>query len=434
MQVRPWHSLAAFALMLALAGTDASAAPKPKKTAAKPKAGAATRGHQKRVAVSEPTRLDWVFPNANQSLAVPPADWLKDYDSTAQHYELYVPTKYSPKQPAPLVLFISPANDPIGFAIWEQECLKRGMLFASPYQAGNDCPAPRRTRIVLDVLDDIRRRYNIDPDRTWIGGFSGGGRVSCAIAFALPELFGGVISVCASGDLREEPWLRRRVMDRLNVAFITGDSDFNRGEIERFRGPMLRDVGVPTKVWTFPGMGHSLPPAEGLSEIHDWLEGGTAARRKFAATWPASRIPGDEAPSREQRAQRLLDEAEQRLKSETSLYNGLMQLQGVSVRWNDVSAGRKARERLGEFESQPEHPWEAEDIAEQRRFLIARARALDAYGSGPLPEQYAKDRPKMLEGAIRLWKMVLADGMDAEAVRQAEKRLPQLEELANGAQ
>jgi pimeloyl-ACP methyl ester carboxylesterase len=308
------------------------------------------------------------------------------------------------------------------------------MLFASAYQAGNDCPSPRRTRIVLDVLDDVRRRYSIDPDRTWIGGFSGGGRVSCAIAFALPELFGGVISVCASGDLREEPWLRRRVMDRLNVAFITGESDFNRGEVERFRGPMLRDMGVPTKVWTFPGMGHSLPPADALSEIHDWLEEGTASRRKFAATWPASRIAGDDAPSREQWAQRLLDEAEQRVKSDKTLYDGLMQLQGASIRWNDVAAGRKARERLVEFDSRPEHPWEADDIAEQRRFLIARARALDAYASGPLPEQYAKNRPDMLQAAIQLWKMVIADGENAEAVRQAEARVPQLEQLAKGEQ
>ncbi|HVV98837.1 MAG TPA: hypothetical protein VHB77_00780 [Planctomycetaceae bacterium] len=430
MHVTSWQWAAVMTLICAMGSAEVGAAPKPKKSTSQQKSASVVRGHQKRVAVNEPTRLDWVFPLANQSLADPPAEWLKDYDSTEQHYELFVPTKYNPKQPAPLVLFISPGKEPIGMAVWEQECQRRGMLFASPYGAGNDCPLPRRTRIVLDVLDDIRRRYNIDADRTWIGGFSGGGRAACGIAFALPEVFGGVISVCASGDLREEPWLRRRVMDRLNVAFITGENDFNRGEVERFRGPMLRDVGVPTKTWTFPGMGHSLLPAEGLAEIHDWLEGGTAARRKLATAWPASRISGDAAPSRDQWAQQLLDEAEQRLKSDKSLYDGLMQLQGVSVRWNDTSAGRKARERLVEYDARPEHPWEADDIAEQRKFLIARARATDAYASGPLPEQYKKQQPDMLKAAIQLWRMVIADGVDAEAVKEGEARLPQLERLA----
>src|SRR5205809_256329 len=48
-------------------------------------------GYQAKVKVAAPTRLDWVFALANQSLAEPPADWLKDYDSTATEYELFVP-------------------------------------------------------------------------------------------------------------------------------------------------------------------------------------------------------------------------------------------------------------------------------------------------------------------------------------------------------
>src|SRR5262249_5944920 len=156
-----------------------------------------------------------------------------------QEYLLFVPPNYNAKQSYPVVLFISPGNDAGGWKEWEPVCKKENIIFAAPYGAGNGVAGKRRARIALDVLDDLRRNYNVDADRTSITGSSGGGRIACAVGFALPEYFGGVLPVCAAGELREEPWLRLRCIDRLSVGFLTGDNDFNRGECERFRGPML---------------------------------------------------------------------------------------------------------------------------------------------------------------------------------------------------
>ena len=55
--------------------------------------------------------------------------------------------------------------------------------------------------------------------------------------------------ICAGGELREESWLRQRVIDRLSVALLTGEKDFNRGEVERWRATYLTEVGVRNKVW-----------------------------------------------------------------------------------------------------------------------------------------------------------------------------------------
>src|SRR5581483_11032963 len=184
-------------------------------------------GYQARAAVSAPTRIDWTFVVGNQSLTEPPAKWLSGYDSTAQEYEVYVPPRRDPKKPLPVLLFVSPV--PIGgWGAFEALCRQRGILYAAPYNAGNDCPLPKRTRIVLDVLDDLRRNYPIDPDRTYLTGLSGGGYMASAIAFALPEYFGGVMPICGSGDLRQESWLRQRAVERLSVALLTGEKDFNR--------------------------------------------------------------------------------------------------------------------------------------------------------------------------------------------------------------
>ncbi len=398
-------------------------------------AGAAAHaadGYQTRVTVSAPTRLDWTFALSNQSLPDPPADWLKDYDSTKQQYDLYIPPKHDPKKPLPMILFVSPTKDPVGWKPLESMCKKLGVVYAEPHDAGNDCPGKQRVRIVLDVLDDVRRNAVIDPDRTYIAGFSGGGRVACIVGFALPDLFGGVMPICAGGDLRDEPWLRQRVIDRLSVALMTGDNDFNRGEVERLRGPILKDMGVRTRWWEQPGLGHAMPNEKILSEAVKWLEDDVEHRRKLAKDYPAIHTPGDAAPSREDAAKALLAEGKKRLEAKETLYSGLMLLQGCMNRWPDLPAADEAKKVLEDYEGRPERPWEAEDLAEQRKYLIAQARSLDAYASGDFPAQYAKERPGAAKQAMELWQQVLAEGVDADACREAKKRIPALEKLAGG--
>lgn len=403
-------------------------------------------GYQESVTVREPTRLDWVFVAANQSLTNPPAEWLAGYDSTKQRYELFVPAAAKAAAPKaktkgkakngeladaglPLVLFISAGDQPAGWSQLQTVCQQRGIAFASPFGAGNNTSMPKRIRIVLDVLDDLRRQHRIDADRTYLAGFSGGGRVACGLTFALPELFGGVIPVCSGGDLREEPWLRHRVIDRLSVAMITGTGDFNRGEVERFRGPMLTDFGVRTKVTTVDKLGHGIPDAKTFADVIEWLDAGAADRRKLAVKHSASRIGVDTTPTRDEWAKSLLAEGQSRLKAPQTLYSGLMQLQGVMQRWPDLNAADEAKRILLDYEARQEKPWEEDDIDEQRRFLIARARALDAYASGELPPQYANQRKDMLEAAINLWMLVIQDGQDDKAVDDGQRRLPKLKAM-----
>lgn len=407
---------------------------------------AADTGYQKEVTVRHATRLDWIFAVSNQSLPEAPAEWLEGYDSAKQRYELYVPTtakgirKPAAKATAkskktksagdgmPLIVFISAGEQPAGWAQLQSLCEQQGIVFASPYDAGNNTPMPKRVRIVLDVLDDVRQRHAIDPDRTYLAGFSGGGRTACGIAFALPELFGGVIPVCAGGDLRDETWLRHRIIDRLSVAMITGTGDFNLSEVSRFRGPMLTEMGVRTQVTVVDRMGHGIPDSKTFAKVYDWLEAGVADRRKLAVSKPASRIGGDLAPTREQWAKLLFEEAESQLKNPKAQYAGLMLLQGAMQRWPDLPTAEEARKILLDYEAKAGHPWEADDIAEQRKFLIARARALSDYATGDLPDQYAKQRSAMLEAAINLWMMIVQDGQDAEAVADGQKRLPDLKQ------
>jgi hypothetical protein len=391
---------------------------------------AAVVGYQAKVAVSAPTRIDWTFVVGAQSLAEPPDKWLAGYDSTAQEYEVYVPPQRDPRKLLPVLLFISPT--PVGgWRAFEALCQQRGILFAGPLNAGNECPAPKRARIVLDVLDDLRRNYPIDPDRTYISGLSGGGYMATAIAFALPEYFGGVMPICGSGDLRQESWLRQRAVERLSVALMTGQKDFNRPEAERLRGTYFKEVGVRTRVWVQPGLGHSIPKAGILAEAYAWMEAGAKARGEAARRYPAQRIAGNAAPDRDALARALLAEAKKRLEKPETVFTGLRQLRGCAERWPDVAAADEAKKILLEHDGKAEKPWEADESAERRRFLVARARALDAFVSGDLPGLWADSRPGMARQAIELWQKIAADGPDTPAGQEAKKRIPELGKIAD---
>lgn len=386
-------------------------------------------GYQAQAKVTAQTRLDWTYVVSNRSLVEPPANWLpQDYQSSNQSFELFVPTRRDPKQSVPLILFISPGKEPTGWKHFESACKKLGFAFAGVRDAGNDVPGQKRVRIILDVFDEVRRQLPIDPDRTYVAGFSGGGRIACAVGFALPEWFGGVMPICAGGQLREESWLRQRATDRLSVALLTGQTDFNKGEVERMWGTYFKEVGVRTRTWIQPGLGHAIPKDEVLLEALRWLDEASTKRKELAKRFSASRA-SENTLTREVNAKSLLLEGKQRLETKAQFYSGLMLLKGVLDRWPDLPEARESEKVLVEYENRKEKPWEADDIAEQRRFLIAQARSLDAYASGELPAQYTKQRAEMLQQALERWKLIEKDSPDSPAGKEAAKRIPVLEKL-----
>ena len=150
---------------------------------------------------------------------------------TRQQYQLYVPPAYDASKAWPLVLIASPGDEPLGWRSWQKTCEDQGVIFCALYGVGNNVAAGRRVRILLDALDDVRRRYHVDPDRTYLVGFGGGGRPACAVAFALSEFFGGVIVADEGISLNGLEYLRWRVRDRLSVALIAPGKDHPWGRI-----------------------------------------------------------------------------------------------------------------------------------------------------------------------------------------------------------
>lgn len=336
-------------------------------------------GYQGSLPVTAPTRLDWTFVEGRQSLEKPDPV-MTVYDSAKNRFELYVPPDADASQPLPMILFLSADPRPAGWSGWKQVCIDKRVIFASPANAGDDMPLWHRTRVALDVLDTVRRKHNVDPDRTYIAGMFGGARAAVRIAVALPELFGGVIAVSGGSLMRDEAWLRYRARERLSFAWVYGEKDPGRNEVEKLLHPLFDQLKIRSRMWEVAGQsGRAMPPTATFAEIFDWLQEGPKDRPATVDRFPTSHLAGAAAaPSREEWSKLYLDEAKERLRARETYTSGVAQLALAHERWLGLPAAREA-ERLYQQE-QADHPERfQDDFREQREFDIVLAKLLTAY-------------------------------------------------------
>ena len=333
--------------------------------------------------VSAATRLDWEF--AARAVGSAPGKLPADYDSTKQKYQLFIPKGYTKDKAWPMVLFTSPADVPNGWKNWQKFCEQEGVFFASPYSAGNAKPAGVRTRTILDVLDDVRRQYQIDPDQTYITGFSGGGRMACAIGFSLPEYFGGVIPLCGTNTIPAPTYLRHRVEDRLSVAFVTGEKDSNRKENEEVMYPWFQEIGVRSKLWVVPNMGHSIPPPSIVSEVQAWVAEDLKRRRDDVKARPKLAVAASDTPNGADQAKRCLESALGDLKEPRRTWRGVAMLQGVTQRWGSTASANEARKVLKGVVNNDKllQLIEVQGAEDEVKSISAQAKAMERFGNVP---------------------------------------------------
>jgi predicted esterase len=373
--------------------------------------------------VLAPTRLDWQFVVKPNEFEPSSPRLPAGYKSTNQIYQLFVPADYSASRQWPLVLCVSPGDGPCGWPNFEPICRSQGVIFASPMNTGNNQPFAMRARIVLDVLDDVRRRLSIDPDRVYLSGMSGGGRVAARVAYALPEACAGALPMCGSYSLRDEPWVRLRVAERLSIALLEGETDFLRAETEREYVPIMNAYNVRAKLITYPG-GHTTPPQNVLRDAFAWVEAGLAERRKLAHQFLFSSMAYPW--SAEEWSNGLVDEGTVRLATPASAAYGIVQLRGAALRWPKSPADQRARKELAAHDRAGQPTWEQVFHDERLRFALLQSRAFDDHMLGPPPQGFPFSREPLWGMLKKSWRDTLYLAGSTPYAAEAESRLEAL--------
>ena len=135
-----------------------------------------------------------------------------------------------------LLVFIPPWQDARIPPGWESVLDRFGVVFASAVDSGNEeNPLGRRAPLALLAATNLRQRYAVDPQRVFIGGFSGGARVALRVALGYPDLFHGAILNAGSDALGgpQLPLPPRELFSAFqggtHLIYLTGERDTTQG-------------------------------------------------------------------------------------------------------------------------------------------------------------------------------------------------------------
>ncbi|MDF1667128.1 MAG: hypothetical protein P1V97_35620, partial [Planctomycetota bacterium] len=101
------------------------------------------------------------------------------YKIAKERFNVYVPKSYKrSKKKYGLFIWIAPSHDGRPPPIWRSRFDKLKLIAIGADRSGNERKTPVRIGLALDAVHNATRQYRIDSDRVYVGGFSGGGRVS----------------------------------------------------------------------------------------------------------------------------------------------------------------------------------------------------------------------------------------------------------------
>ena len=184
---------------------------------------------------------------------------------------LFVPTGYSPRRPAPLLLALHGAGGNGGRIIHPLRDFAReiGALLLAPKSAGSSWDLMRRgfgpdVRAIDSALGYVFNRFAIDPERVATYGFSDGASYALSLGIANGDLFESVVALSPGGVSPGTPHGRPRI-------FITHGAKDAALPIEATSAlivPRLRDAGYQVTFRRHPGA-HEIGP--GLDAALTWL-------------------------------------------------------------------------------------------------------------------------------------------------------------------
>lgn len=211
-----------------------------------------------------------------------------DYELANESFSFYVPADYDPDgEPYGVVVWVSAFDTGAIPAELRAIFDERHLIWVGPNDDGNRRHLFPRMGLALDAAANVLEIYNVDPDRVFVSGLSGGGKVAAMLAVAWADVFSGgfpIIGMTTYLDVRLEsspgqavyrfarpaPDLLERAR-RQPLVVMTGSGDFNREECRLTAAAYERDGFVALHFVDIDGMGHEMPSPERFARGLDLL-------------------------------------------------------------------------------------------------------------------------------------------------------------------
>lgn len=199
-------------------------------------------------------------------------------------WELYVPPGYDPARPAGVVVYISPTPSGEIPPSWRDVFDEKNLIWIGANDSGNNVFTGRRAVFALIATRVVAREYAVDPERIYVTGLSGGGKMAGMVAADYPGVFRGAIFNCGIDPLDRHPPRDLDVFRQNHFVFVTGTWDQARKPTKKALRN-YRDAGVENvKLMDIPNMTHRNPDSHDFAEALDFLDARLQGSPRSAAT------------------------------------------------------------------------------------------------------------------------------------------------------
>tara|TARA_B100000470_G_scaffold205872_1_gene180847 strand:+ start:1169 stop:2149 length:981 start_codon:yes stop_codon:yes gene_type:complete len=138
-------------------------------------------------------------------------------DGSRQPSRTWIPKRAS-QRPTPLFVYLHSWSGDYrqDNSAWLKQAVARGWIFLHPnFRGRNDTPAACGSKLaradILDAIDWVADKYQVDPSRIYLAGSSGGGHMAMLMAGHHPRRFSAVSAWVGISDLGE--WYRFHLKD-----------------------------------------------------------------------------------------------------------------------------------------------------------------------------------------------------------------------------
>jgi dienelactone hydrolase len=193
-----------------------------------------------------------------------------------------VPVGYDPREPTGLVIWCNAGASGLIPQVLAPALDELNLICVGVASAGNDRPIADRVQLMLDARANLLQRFHIDPERVYMTGISGGGRVTSSMAVCFPEYIHGSVSIVGFSSYesfgRHPGTVGRPAPQWLSLAkerpyaLVSGPNDFNYAEMRGRMATLQREGFQNMRFFSDPEMGHAMPKAEHFDEALSWVD------------------------------------------------------------------------------------------------------------------------------------------------------------------
>jgi enterochelin esterase-like enzyme len=192
----------------------------------------------------------------------------------ATKYSVQLPPEYHPSRPWPVLVVLHQTDEGPKDAMqrWAAEAARNGYILAAP--AWQSAPGATyeysadEHNTVLDMLCDLRRKFQVDSDRVFLAGSASGGSMAFDVGLSHPDQFAGVLPTCGF----QNHWGDRYKLNAQYLPFYTVCGDMAGGLHTEMRR-LYKDwiiKSFPMIYVEYKGRGIEQYPAE-VAYSFDWM-------------------------------------------------------------------------------------------------------------------------------------------------------------------